>query len=91
MQATARKEQMCESREEAKGKVKWGQRQKRGCERRSRKGKGKERERERERERKRKRKRKRKKRKKLYKEATRQKRVSDTLKASRNIANAEVS
>ena len=83
MQATARKEQMCESREEAKGKVKWGQRQKRGCERRSRKGKGKERER--------KRKRKRKKRKKLYKEATRQKRVSDTLKASRNIANAEVS
>ena len=68
---------MCESREEAKGKVKWGQRQKRGCERRSRKGKGKERER--------------KKRKKLYKEATRQKRVSDTLKASRNIANAEVS
>ena len=81
MQATARKEQMCESREEAKGKVKWGQRQKRGCERRSRKGKGKERER----------KRKRKKRKKLYKEATRQKRVSDTLKASRNIANAEVS
>ena len=83
MQATARKEQMCESREEAKGKVKWGQRQKRGCERRSRKGKGKERERER--------KRKRKKRKKLYKEATRQKRVSDTLKASRNIANAEVS
>ena len=85
MQATARKEQMCESREEAKGKVKWGQRQKRGCERRSRKGKGKERERERER------KRKRKKRKKLYKEATRQKRVSDTLKASRNIANAEVS
>ena len=73
--------QMCESREEAKGKVKWGQRQKRGCERRSRKGKGKERERER----------KRKKRKKLYKEATRQKRVSDTLKASRNIANAEVS
>ena len=79
MQATARKEQMCESREEAKGKVKWGQRQKRGCERRSRKGKGKERER------------KRKKRKKLYKEATRQKRVSDTLKASRNIANAEVS
>ena len=81
MQATARKEQMCESREEAKGKVKWGQRQKRGCERRSRKGKGKERERKRER----------KKRKKLYKEATRQKRVSDTLKASRNIANAEVS
>ena len=85
MQATARKEQMCESREEAKGKVKWGQRQKRGCERRSRKGKGKGKERERER------KRKRKKRKKLYKEATRQKRVSDTLKASRNIANAEVS
>lgn len=83
MQATARKEQMCESREEAKGKVKWGQRQKRGCERRSRKGKGKGKER--------KRKRKRKKRKKLYKEATRQKRVSDTLKASRNIANAEVS
>lgn len=83
MQATARKEQMCESREEAKGKVKWGQRQKRGCERRSRKGKERERERER--------KRKRKKRKKLYKEATRQKRVSDTLKASRNIANAEVS
>lgn len=83
MQATARKEQMCESREEAKGKVKWGQRQKRGCERRSRKGKGKGKERERER--------KRKKRKKLYKEATRQKRVSDTLKASRNIANAEVS
>lgn len=81
MQATARKEQMCESREEAKGKVKWGQRQKRGCERRSRKGKGKGKERER----------KRKKRKKLYKEATRQKRVSDTLKASRNIANAEVS
>ena len=85
MQATARKEQMCESREEAKGKVKWGQRQKRGCERRSRKGKGKGKgkgkERERERE----------KRKKLYKEATRQKRVSDTLKASRNIANAEVS
>ena len=81
MQATARKEQMCESREEANGKVKWGQRQKRGCERRSRKGKGKERERKRER----------KKRKKLYKEATRQKRVSDTLKASRNIANAEVS
>ena len=37
MQATARKEQMCESREEAKGKVKWGQRQKRGCERRGRK------------------------------------------------------
>ena len=74
-------QQMCESREEANGKVKWGQRQKRGCERRSRKGKGKERERERER----------KKRKKLYKEATRQKRVSDTLKASRNIANAEVS
>jgi len=74
---------MCESREEAKGKVKWGQRQKRGCERRSRKGKGKGKERER--------KRKRKKRKKLYKEATRQKRVSDTLKASRNIANAEVS
>ncbi len=83
MQATARKEQMCESREEANGKVKWGQRQKRGCERRSRKGKERERERERER--------KRKKRKKLYKEATRQKRVSDTLKASRNIANAEVS
>ena len=90
MQATARKEQMCESREEAKGKVKWGQRQKRGCERRGRKegegegegkGKGKGKERER----------KRKKRKKLYKEATRQKRVSDTLKASRNIANAEVS
>ena len=83
MQATARKEQMCESREEAKGKVKWGQRQKRGCERRSRKGKGKGKERERKRERK--------KRKKLYKEATRQKRVSDTLKASRNIANAEES
>ena len=83
MQATARKEQMCESREEANGKGKWGQRQKRGCERRSRKGKERERERERER--------KRKKRKKLYKEATRQKRVSDTLKASRNIANAEVS
>ena len=52
-----------------------GPKAKRGCERRSRKGKGKER----------------KKRKKLYKEATRQKRVSDTLKASRNIANAEVS
>ena len=85
MQATARKEQMCESREEANGKVKWGQRQKRGCERRSRKGKGKGKGKERERERKRK------KRKKLYKEATRQKRVSDTLKASRNIANAEVS
>mgnify|MGYP006866324474 CR=1 FL=1 len=65
--------------QEKRLKVKWGQRQKRGCERRSRKGKGKERER------------KRKKRKKLYKEATRQKRVSDTLKASRNIANAEVS
>ena len=76
-------QQMCESREEANGKVKWGQRQKRGCERRSRKGKGKGKGKER--------KRKRKKRKKLYKEATRQKRVSDTLKASRNIANAEVS
>ena len=85
MQATARTKQMCESREEANGKLKWGQRQKRGCERRSRKGKGKGKGKERERERKRK------KRKKLYKEATRQKRVSDTLKASRNIANAEVS
>jgi len=78
---------MCESREEANGKVKWGQRQKRGCERRSRKGKGKGKGKGKERERERKRK----KRKKLYKEATRQKRVSDTLKASRNIANAEVS
>ena len=48
MQATARKEQMCESREEAKGKVKWGQRQKRGCERRSRKGKEEEEEEEKE-------------------------------------------
>ena len=28
---------MCESREEANGKLKWGQRQKRGCERRGRK------------------------------------------------------
>ena len=37
MQATARTKQMCESREEANGKLKWGQRQKRGCERRGRK------------------------------------------------------
>ena len=36
---------MCESREEANGKVKWGQRQKRGCERRGRKeGEGEEKE-----------------------------------------------
>ena len=40
-------QQMCESREEANGKVKWGQRQKRGCERRGRKegeGEGEEKE-----------------------------------------------